>query len=236
MKAPLVVTFALVLGLTGALGGVRSAQAHPAPFDRDGDDRLILIREPPPPPPPPPPPSIIVAHDPAPPAKPRRTWLGVRTGVGSLPLRSVDSLAVGLLQLTGDVELTAGMRAFGEYEFLIVSDQRSDSRMQSRDGVGHRGNLGLAHEIVAGNVRNAHLYITAEAGAGSTRITGTIGGAAGGVTMLHGFAGVRFGIEIRPEDATTKPERSIGFELLVRGIAVPDGAGLVFGLGLVWGG
>jgi hypothetical protein len=50
----------------------------------------------------------------------------------------------------------------------------------------------------------------------------------GALALPHGFAGIRAGLALEIE---TRWE----YELFARGLALRDGPGVVFGIGLVWG-
>ncbi|CAN5917395.1 hypothetical protein BH11MYX3_BH11MYX3_47690 [soil metagenome] len=205
---------ALVLAATG------TARAHPILIDEH------RVEEPP----------AVVAEPiemPPLPDEPLHTRLGLRTGAGWFELRHRDVTAVGLLQLTGDLEVDARTRMFGEYEFLILSEappEHSAPAMDSVAGLGHRFNTGISHEVLGKTVRGARFNATAEVGGGLAFLTGAIGA----TTVLHGFVGLRFGFEVRI-DRGEKRLPSFAFELLFRGMAVGDGPGFLFGLGMQWG-
>ena len=181
------------------------------------------------PPPPPPPTLLLPAREELPPPPPRRSHLGYRIGAGAFPLDGIETTAVALVQVTADVELFRRTRTFAEYEFLMLM-QSSAPMEPSPSGVGHRGNLGLSTELAGKRVRDARLYVAAEAGGGATLISAALGAR----TLPHAFGGIRFGFEL-VLDRTKPTPPTFGFELLFRGVVVPDGAGLLFGLGMQWG-
>ncbi|MEO7093089.1 MAG: hypothetical protein ABI175_07560 [Polyangiales bacterium] len=71
--------------------------------------------------------------------------------------------------------------------------------------------------------------MSAEIGGGATLMYGGLGDR----VLPHGLAGLRFGFAFRDKDG---PQNVwFGFELLLRAIVVPEGAGFGFGLGMQWG-
>jgi hypothetical protein len=204
----------MVKALLIVLAATSVAHAHPVLVDRD-----------------PPPPTIIVAPPPPPPpAEKLHTRLGWRIGVGQLPIGRLDVIAVGLVQLTGDIEIADRTRTFAEYEFLMLSPNRTMSGPQ--DGIGHRGSLGLMRELLGKRTSNgvAHFNVSAEIGGGAALLSGAIAER----VIPHGLAGLRFGFSLHV-DHDHKREPSFGFELLLRATVVPEGAGFGFGIGFVWG-
>jgi hypothetical protein len=202
---------AVVLAATGA------ARAHPILIDdRRVNDPPVLVAEP---------------IQPRPePDESLHTRIGLRTGAGWFELRHRDVTALGLVQLTADLEVTAKTRMFGEYELLILSEEPLDPAMDSVDGIGHRFNTGVSHEVLGKTVREARFTATGELGGGVALLTGAIGSA----NVLHGFVGLRLGFEVRASRGE-KRLPSFGFELLFRGMVIADGPGFLFGLGIQWG-
>lgn len=196
------------------LAATSIASAHPVPHDRIllVDPDPVVIVEPPPPPPPP---------------DELHTRLGLRTGVGKLPIGPFAVTAVGLLQLTGDLEIAHRTRTFAEYEFLLLSADPSPM-----NGIGHRGSLGLSRELAAHRTRDrvALFNVTGEIGGGATLVTGAIADRA----IPHGLVGLRLGFALHVAH-DGKAEPSFGFELLIRALVVPDGAGITGGIGMQWG-
>lgn len=195
------------------------ASAHPA---MRGD--LVLID-------PDPPPIIVAPAPPGLPAEPLHTRLGWRVGMEMLPIGHLAISAVGLVQLIGDIELADRTRTFAEYEFLLLSS--TQTRMtETLNGIGHRGSLGIVRELLGRRTRDgvALFNLSAEIGCGATLVTGAIAER----VIPHGLAGLRFGFSLHL-DRDKKLEPSFGFELLLRVLAVPEGAGFGFGVGMVWG-
>jgi hypothetical protein len=202
----------VVKALLILLAATSVASAHPILVDSD-----------------PPPPSIIVA--PPPPVEKLHTRLGWRAGMGKVPIGRVEVIAVSLVQLTGDIAIADRTRTFAEYEFLLLSPDKTQMS-ESLEGIGHRGSLGLVRELLGRRTRDgvALFNMSAEIGGGGTLVTGAIGERA----IPHGLAGLRFGFSLHL-DHEKKPEPSFGFELLLRATVVPDGVGFGFGIGMLWG-
>ena len=91
---------------------------------------------------------------------------------------------------------------------------------------GHRVHLGLRHRLLDKNYARGkvQLFLDGEAGGGAMLVDRMDGALA----LPHGFAGIRGGLAL---DVDTRWE----YELFVRGLAVRDGPGVLFGIGLVWG-
>ncbi|MEO7093088.1 MAG: hypothetical protein ABI175_07555 [Polyangiales bacterium] len=103
------------------------AGANPVLVDSDPDPNVLVEA-------PRPPPKI--------PREPFHTRLGWRIGMGKLPIGAFEVSEVGLIQLTGDLQLGARTRAFAEYELLFIS-ANTPPMSPNIDAIGHRGDLGL---------------------------------------------------------------------------------------------
>jgi hypothetical protein len=176
-------------------------------------------------------PVIVVPPPPPPPADKLHTRLGLRTGVGKLPIGHLEVVAVGLLQLTADIEIAHRTRTFAEYELLLLSAHETPMS-ESLSGIGHRGSLGLMRELLAKRPRDrvALFTVLGEIGGGATLASGEVAARA----IPHGLVGLRFGFSLHL-NRDQNPEPSFGFELLVRALVVPEGAGLTMGIGMQWG-
>lgn len=218
---------------------VAPASAHPVrrqvdlALDDNGnpiEPALLIAKDPPPPPvfvavtPPPPPPR---------PKLPARNMLGFRIGVGKLAIaqQPVTTMTFGV---TTEARLHRTLRGFADYEFLGLSDANTQVT-SSRDltGQGHRANLGLRHVLVDTTLHRAlRFYVDGEIGGGAAWTTDTI---TGDHVIPHGLVGVRFGYDLITEDHDS-PSREFECEFLVRSVITPDSVGLLFGVGMLWGG
>lgn len=226
------------------LGLAAVAQAHPILVDqRDPDPPPVLLVAPPPPPPPPAQPRV--------PPPPRHTRLGTRGSVGAIPLDGRTVTLLGILQVTGDLEIARRTRVFGEYEFQMMLADRpvvappammsatspsssppSSPMASSLESIGHRASIGLTRVLAATTPRakTAVFDIVGEIGGGATLASGEV--ASG--TIPHALLGLRFGFRL-DLDHDENVDPAFGFELLARAVVVPDGVGLVVGVGMQWG-
>jgi hypothetical protein len=157
--------------------------------------------------------------------------LGLRVDFGALPYfgqpAEIFGLGVGV-----EHPAFCKFRVFGEYEWLFLtsgSSTTSTSAMPEYSGTGQRAHVGLRHVLVATTWRRAlRLYIDGEIGGGFALTTDN---ASGTHAVPHALAGLRLGYDILMV-------RSHVFEaeFLVRGIAIDHGAGMMFGVGMLWGG
>lgn len=174
---------------------------------------------------------IEIATDPPPapaaPSRPRPIGIAYRFGLSKLPLsgESVDGLS--LIGLDADIRVVGGLHAFAGYEFLhLFTEPRGTTESVSGDG--HRLDVGLAHELAGFDKGDGRLYIGAE-----------LGGGVGwysldpGAPLPHAFAGIRLGFKIYSDEPGSTG--AFGAELTFRAIAVRDGIGLGFTLGMNWG-
>jgi len=162
--------------------------------------------------------------------------LGFRASIGALPLDGMRTTSVSL-GLGVEHPVFRSTRVFGEYEWLwlfAVSERAMDTvaARPERHGNGHRASLGLRRELVGkGLGRTVRMFLDGELGAGMALVNDNMYG----VQLLpNALVGLRFGYDVysRSDDS---PSRTFEAELLVRAIAVGDGIGMMFGVGLLWG-
>jgi hypothetical protein len=99
-------------------------------------------------------------------------------------------------------------------------------------GSGHRTFIGLRRELESKRVsRGFSLFLDTEVGGGVALVNDNMTG----VEFLPtAFLGLRGGYDFysRNEDS---PSRTFEAEFLLRAIAIQDGIGLLFGVGMFWG-
>lgn len=170
---------------------------------------------------PPPPPAA-----PSPPGRPRPIGLFYKFGASKLPLDGQTVTALSLIGLGADVRVAGDLHAFAEYEWLHLGTETAASTA-SVSGDGHRLDVGLAHELIGTDKGEGRLYAGAEIGGGIGWYSLDPG------PLPHAFAGIRLGFKIYSDEPGSTG--AFGFALAVRAVAVRDGVGLGFTLGLNWG-
>ncbi len=152
------------------------------------------------------------------------TLLGVRLAAGRLPVLHED-MGTFSLGLALEHPISARWHAFGEYEYVWLN--RDVATMQH--GTAHRALAGLRHTIaqkVEGHLRS---FLDLDGGGGMSIVNDSVMGTR---TQPTGFAGLRGGFDFRADDS---PSRVLEIELVVRAIFVPEGSGVMAGLGMQWG-
>ena len=199
-----------------ALGTV--AQARPAPCpDCDRDPEPSIETE-------------IEDNNPA------FNMLGFRMGVGALPIEGNHTLTMSV-GLGVEHPVFRKTRVFGEYEWLWLI-RNEDGGMEpttprtERHGSGHRTSLGLRRELAAKKLgRSLRMFVDGELGISTALANDNVSG----VQMLPAaLGGLRFGYDIysRSDDS---PSRTFEAEFLLRAIAIREGIGVMFGVGMLWG-
>lgn len=167
---------------------------------------------------------------------PAFNMLGFRMSFGALPLHDARtmSLSVGI-----GVEhpVFKKTRVFGEYEWLWLmrSDPRAVESMTPRPdehGSGHRTLLGLRRELVSKRVsRTFSLFVDGELGGGIALANDNMRGLE---LLPTAFVGLRGGYDFySPREDS--PSRTFEAEFLLRAIAIEQGVGMLFGVGMFWG-
>ncbi|HSD86647.1 MAG TPA: hypothetical protein VLB44_04005 [Kofleriaceae bacterium] len=167
---------------------------------------------------------------------PAFNMLGIRFAFGALPIRHADTLTMSV-GLGVEHPVFKKTRVFGEYEWLWLitrpdeRDLMSTTPRPERHGSGHRAMLGLRRELVGKGRHAVHAFVDGELGAGLALTNDNIGGVAMLPTL---FGGLRAGYDMysRTDDS---PSRTFEVEILVRAVAVPDGIGMLGGVGMAWG-
>lgn len=156
--------------------------------------------------------------------------LGFSIMAGKLPVPRgpAGTAAIGL---EVDHDLCAGLRLFGDYEWLWLARPTADPNRLERDD-GSRAQLGLRHPIIDTRVADhaLRLFVDGEAGGGlalaSDRVTGML-------ILPHAFAGLRFGYDVHLR-ASGSEASGLEVAFVVRAIAVRDGVGVSGGMTLDW--
>jgi len=153
---------------------------------------------------------------------------GFRMGVGALPIDGGNTLTVSL-GLGVEHPVFKNTRVFGEYEYLWLNER--DPLMHERHGNGHRTSLGLRRELIGKGKRQLRLYLDGELGGGLALTNDNMMGVS---FVPDGFVGLRGGYDLYSR-ADDSPSRTFEVELLLRAIAIREGAGMMFGVGMLWG-
>lgn len=167
-------------------------------------------------------------------SEPAFNMFGFRMAVGALPL---DGGRATTLSLGLGVEhpVFRKTRVFGEYEWLWLShdDERAMDSVVARPerhATGHRASIGLRRELI-GTGRGARFFVDAELGGGLALANDNVMGL---LVIPAGLAGVRLGYDLYSR-SDSSPSSTFEAELLVRVIAIRDGAGVMMGIGMLWG-
>jgi hypothetical protein len=152
------------------------------------------------------------------------TLLGFRFAGGRLPIEHEPMTTLGIA-LDIDHPMTRTWHAFAEYEYLWLD--RDDTTMQH--GNGHRVLAGIRHSLVQKGEEHMRSYIDVEGGGGMTIALDSVLGTR---SLGTGFAGLRAGFDFFADDS---PSRVFETELVIRAVFVPDGSGIMAGLGMQWG-
>ena len=169
---------------------------------------------------------MMVAED-----APRTTWnrLGTRIGFGSVPVDDAPMTTMSIA-VSIDRPLLGSWRVLGEYEHVWIGPR--DLEAHAMTGVasladsGHRVHVGLRRRLVekSWGQRNLAVFVDGEAGGGAMLVDRE----SGALALPHAFLGVRAGFALEQRQLWD-------YEIVLRGLALPEGAGALFGIGLVWG-
>jgi hypothetical protein len=162
--------------------------------------------------------------------------LDMRFGLGSLPIDGASSLTVSL-GLGVEHPVFKKTRMFGEYEWMWLADRGSERTYMiappppERHGTGQRASFGLRRELLGKGSHSFRAFLDGELGGGCALTNDNMRGFQ---PIPAGFVGMRVGYDVysREDDS---PSRTFEFELLFRLLAVPDGMGTLFGVGMAWG-
>jgi len=152
------------------------------------------------------------------------TLFGVRLAAGRLPVLHED-MGTFSLGIALEHPITGRWHAFGEYEYVWLS--RDEATMQH--GNAHRALAGFRRTIGQQTAHRTRSFLDVEGGGGMSIVNDS---AMGTRSLPTGFAGLRGGFDFYADDS---PSRVFEMELVVRAIVVPDGSGVMAGLGMQWG-
>lgn len=152
------------------------------------------------------------------------TLLGFRLGGGRLPIEHEAMTTLGIA-LDIDHPIASRWHAFAEYEYLWLD--HDDGAMQH--GNGHRVLAGIRHSLIQRSEHSMRSYADVEAGGGMSIVDDSVVGTR---SLGTGFAGLRIGFDFEHDDS---PSRIFETEIVLRAVFVPDGSGVMAGLGMQWG-
>ena len=170
--------------------------------------------------------------------EPAFNLFGFRVGVGGQPMdgHRTTAISIGVGVEHPPFKKT---RVFGEYEwqwlmFIDDSERAMDSVVMrpERHASGHHATLGLRRELTGKRLgRSLRMFVDGELGGGVALVNDNMTGVA---LVPSAILGLRFGYDIysREDDS---PSRTFEAEFLLRAVAVPDGIGGMFGVGMLWG-
>ena len=181
-------------------------------------------------------PSLAQAQESGDDDAPAFNMLDMRFGVGALPVAGSAQMTISL-GLGIEHPVFKKTRVFGEYEWMWLFDRGSDRTYMlnppppERHGTGQRAMLGLRRELLGKGGHSLRAFLDGEIGGGLALANDNMRGLQ---TLPSAFAGLRVGYDMysRVDDS---PSRTFEFEMLYRVIAVPDGLGMMFGIGMAWG-
>jgi hypothetical protein len=166
----------------------------------------------------------------APPPKP--SLLGTRINYGLLPVG--DWMTTASLSVSYDRSFAGKWHFVAEYEYLWLGKTDWNDHMEVESGVaslddsGQRLSLGLRRrlwtESWGGSFR---VLFDADAGVGAMLVDKENDA----IALPVGYAGVHGAFELESDS----DEHIWQYEIVLRGIGVPDGVGVLFGIGLAWG-
>lgn len=168
----------------------------------------------------------MIAHD-----EPR-TWsrLGSRIGTSVFSIGGTPMLA-SEVSLTIDRSLFGEWRVVGEYEFLFFGrrdfDAYEDLGVAALPYTGHRVHAGVRRQFAQQSWLDGRVRVVAELDAGIGAMCGQ--GERRAIGAPHVYAGLRAAFAVDSGDQLWE------YEVIVRGLALPDGVGALLGIGLVWG-
>ncbi len=163
--------------------------------------------------------------------EPERTeWsrLGTRIGYGAVPVGDT-LLMTGGIGVMLDQPLVGRWRWTGEYEYLWMGDGSGfqDEGVAALPDSGHRVQIGVRRRLAEHIWRGVlGVYLDGDAGVGAMLVDHQ---PRGSIAQPDAFLGVHAGFTV------SNREQIWEYDIVVRGLAVPDGAGVLFGIGLVWG-
>jgi hypothetical protein len=172
---------------------------------------------------------------------PAFNMFGFTMGIGSLPVQGASTLAMSI-GLSVEHPVFKKTRVLGEYDWmwLMRRDTRANERLASADSMvprpeehatGHRAGLGLRRELIGKGNYRSRLFLDGELGGSIALVNNNMTGVA---VVPALFTGVRVGYDLY-SGRDDSPSRTFETAILLRAIALREGLGMMFGLGMVWG-
>ena len=158
-----------------------------------------------------------------------RAVFGYRIDGGMLPIdhRATATIAIGL---SAEHTVARRVRIFGEYEWLWMFRSQTDT-MPAERGDGQQARVGLRVRLASAAWHELDFFLDGELGAGfllgSDNMTGL-------QALPDAFAGLRTGYDFHAPSVRQATSSTLACELLLRAVRVPDGTGVIGGLGFSW--
>jgi hypothetical protein len=148
-----------------------------------------------------------------------RAILGYRLGGGMLPIdhQSTAALSIGI---TAEHPIAHRLRIFGEYEWIWLY-HRDSNDMSTDRGDGQRAQVGLRARLTDKQWHELDFFVDGDVGGGFLLASDNMTGLA---ALPDAFVGLHAGYEVR----------GLACEALVRFVRVPDGNGVMAGVGFSW--
>ncbi len=169
---------------------------------------------------------------------PTFNMFGFHGGVGALPFDGAVSRVISL-GLALEHPVFTKTRVLAEYDWLwlmrldpsTTTNPDSSVMRPHQRGTGHRASLGLRRELFGKGRRGTRAFMDGELGVSVALVNYTMSGVD---VAPAGFAGLRAGYDLY-SSRDDSPSRTFEIAVLVRAIALRDGAGMTMGIGMFWG-
>lgn len=155
-----------------------------------------------------------------------RAVFGFRFGAGVIPIDHQETTTVSI-GLSAEHIVAPRWRLLGEYEWVWLSRAKE---MPEERGDGQRAHVGVRRRLGEKRVDEWGFYIDADFGAGFMLANDNMTGVH---ALPDAFMGLRAGYEEHARRESS-PSKLFLAELSVRGLALPEGAGLLVGVGMAW--
>jgi hypothetical protein len=163
------------------------------------------------------------------PAEQERAIFGYRLGAGMLPIDHQGTATI-YLGLSAEHPIAPRWRVFGEYEWVWLFRTKTDAMPDER-GDGQRAHVGVRRRMLATSSHELSWYLDGELGAGFMLANDNMTGVH---ALPDALAGVRLGWDLHAQTRSRSTSSMLVCELVVRALAVPEGAGMMGGIGVSW--